>query len=160
MKNKQIKKLKKSIFADIAKYLQENINREIKKKHLNEGAWGYQPLENDSVLDIRDKLIKENNEKFLKEIKRLVKGSSNDAWYAIGLCQFLIDLHIKMDIQWALEKDEIFEVYEIALRKVDDETWFNTWANPEEIRDSVIQQKEELKRYRRIFKSILSNNNY
>ena len=40
MKNKQIKKLKKSIFADIEKYLQENINREIKKKYLNEGAWG------------------------------------------------------------------------------------------------------------------------
>ena len=124
MTEKQIIELKKSIFSDVSDYIQERLSNEIESNSLNEGYWGTKPLDNDYVLDIRDRLIQTNNDNFIKEIKRLSKGAPEEAWNAVGLCEFLIDAHIKLGIPYFLKHSDILELYEKAIDNSDDANWF------------------------------------
>ena len=114
---------------------------------MNEGTWGVQPLQNDSVLDIRDSLIKKNRDAFLKEIEKRCTDEPDVAWYAVGLCEFLMDDFIKMEIEFFLKDTLILDYYEKAINKCNDEAWFKEWKNPDEIRASVASRKEKLKKY-------------
>ena len=150
MTEKQIIELKKSIFSDVGKYLQERLQNETESNSLNEGYWGTKPLANDYVLDIRDRLIQTNNDNFIKEIKRLSKGAPEEAWNAVGLCEFLIDAHIKLGIPYFLKHSVILELYEKAINNSDDEEWFKEWKEPEEIKESVEKCRQNLKKYKKI----------
>jgi hypothetical protein len=150
MTEKQIIELKKSIFSDVSEYLQERLTNETESTSLNEGYWGTNPLANDYVLDIRDKLIHTNDDNFIKEIKRLSKGEPEDAWNAVGLCEFLIDAHIKLGIPFFLKGTRILDLYEKAIDNSDDTDWFKGWNDPEEIKASIENCRQNLKKYTKI----------
>lgn len=150
MTEKQIIELKKSIFSDVSDYLQERLQSETESTSLNEGYWGTEPLANDYVLDIRDRLIQTNDDNFIKEIKRLSKGAPEEAWNAVGLCEFLIDAHIKLGLPYFLKHSDILELYEKAIDNSDDEEWFKGWKDPEEIKASVENCRQNLKKYTKI----------
>ena len=150
MTEKQIIELKKSIFFDVGKYLQEKLQNETESKSLNEGYWGTKPLDNDYVLDIRDRLIDKNTNNYLKEIKRLHNGTPQESWYAVGLCEFLIDMHIKMNIPFFLKDTDILDLYGKAIENSDDADWFREWNDPEKIKESVEKCRQNLKKYTKI----------
>ena len=109
MTEKQIIELKESIFSAVGKYLQERLQNETESKSLNEGFWGTGPLDSDQVLDIRDKLIDKNTNNYLKEIKRLYNGTPRESWYAVGLCEYLIEMYIKMNIPIFITDTDILD---------------------------------------------------
>ena len=150
MTEKQIIELKKSIFSDISDYLQERLSNETESNSLNEGYWGTKPLANDYVLDIRDKLIDKNTNNYLKEIKRLHNGTPQKSWYAVGLCEFLIEMHIKMNIPFFLKDTDILDLYGKAIENSDDVDWFREWNDPEKIKESVENCRQNLKKYTKI----------
>lgn len=117
---------------------------------MNEGYWGTKPLDNDYVLDIRDRLIQTNNDNFIKEIKRLSKSAPAEAWNAVGLCEFLIDAHIKLGIPYFLKHSVILELYEKAIENSDDADWFREWNEPKKIKASVENCRQNLKKYKKI----------
>ena len=150
MTEKQIIELKESIFSAVGKYLQERLQNETESKSLNEGFWGTGPLDSDQVLDIRDKLIDKNTNNYLKEIKRLHNGTPRESWYAVGLNEFLIDMHIKMNIPFFLKDTDILDLYEKAIENSDDADWFREWNDPEKIKDSIEKCRQNLKKYTKI----------
>ena len=150
MTEKQIIELKKSIFSDVGKYLQERLSNETASNSLNEGFWGTGPLDNDQVLDIRGKLIDKNTNNYLKEIKRLHNGTPQKSWYAVGLCEFLIDMYIKINIPFFLKNTDILDLYEKAIDNSDDADWFREWNDPEKIKESVEKCRQNLKQYTKI----------
>ena len=150
MTEKQIIELKESIFSAVGEYLQERLQNETESKSLNEGFWGTGPLDSDQVLDIRDKLIDKNTNNYLKEIKRLHNGTPRESWYAVGLCEFLIDMHIKINIPFFLKDTHILDLYEKAIENSDDADWFREWNDPEKIKESIEKCRHNLKKYTKI----------
>ena len=150
MTEKQIIELRKSIFSDVSDYLQERLSNETESNSLNEGFWGTGPLDSDQVLDIRDRLIDKNTHNYLKEIKRLHNGTPRESWYAVGLCEFLIDMHIKMNIPFFLKDTDILDLYGKAIENSDDADWFREWNEPKKIKASVENCRQNLKKYKKI----------
>ena len=138
------------MFSAVGKYLQERLQNVTESKSLNEGFWGTGPLDSDQVLDIRDKLIDKNTNNYLKEIKRLYNGTARESWYAVGLCEFLIDMHIKMNIPFFLKDTDILDLYEKAIENSDDADWFREWNDPEKIKESIEKCRQNLKKYTKI----------
>ena len=95
-------------------------------------------------------MIQTNNDNFIKEIKRLSKSAPAEAWNAVGLCEFLIDMHIKMNIPFFLKDTDILELYGKAIDNSDDADWFREWNDPEEIKESVEKCRQNLKKYTKI----------
>ena len=95
-------------------------------------------------------LLPQLRKTYLKEIKRLHNGTPQKSWYAVGLCEFLIDMYIKINIPFFLKNTDILDLYEKAINNSDDEEWFKEWKEPEEIKASVENCRQNLKKYKKI----------
>lgn len=115
---------------------------------LNEGTWGPEPLQSDAALDKLDPIIKKNIDNFLAAIKKDCDDSADGiAWDAVGLCEFVMDMYIKMEKEFFLKDTPILDYYARAIKASYNEEWFKGWKDPEEIRSAVKAREKKLKEY-------------
>lgn len=151
--------------------------RNLEEYIINEGAWGYEPEQNDSALDYRSDLNLKMLEIIYDEGFKKVHGGAfeegeevpnldgNDAWDVISSiehffekCTEIFDLNIKDEPEyekyyywWRLKdikKKDIVELYSDALSKCgSDKSFISSWSDPEKMQKSLEKRTSILKRY-------------
>ena len=144
---------------------------------INEGAWGYEPEQNDSALDYRgdlnlkvleviyDEGFKKVHGGEFEEGEDIPKLDGNDAWDVISSiehffekCTEMFDLNTKDQPEyekyyywWRLKdikKKDIVELYSDALSKcASDKSFISSWSEPEKMQKSLEKRASILKRY-------------
>lgn len=144
------------------------------KDFILEGAWGYEPDQNDSTLDLRGDIF--------FSICELIYDKCNDAsehkkwgteysWNAIGNIEYFFEELTKMkEFQCGDENEfdkyyywfrlidkkktkNIIDLYERLLNRCKkDEKWINDWKEPEKMRDSLEKRAKNLERYKKLLK--------
>ena len=144
---------------------------------INEGAWGYDPEQNDSALDYRgdlnlkileviyDEGFKKVHGGAFEEGEEILNLDGNDAWdvissieYFFEKCTGLFDLNMdklpeyeKYYYWWRLKdlkKKDIIELYSDALSKCgSDKNFISSWSEPEKMKKSLEKRASILKRY-------------
>ena len=139
---------------------------------INEGAWGYEPDQNDGTLDLRGdiffcicELVYDKCNKNHYDSKRF---ETDYAWEALGNIEYFIEEATKMGdfplgdkndsdkyYYWfrLLDKGKknIFELYDRLLAKcVNDEEWIENWKEPDKMRKSLDKRKKVSERYAKL----------
>ena len=147
------------------------------EEFINEGAWGYEPEQNDSALDYRadlnmkmletiyDECFKKVHGGAFEEGEEVPKLDGNDAWDVISSiehffekCTEMFDLNIKGEPEYEkyyywwrlkdLKKKDIVDLYSDALSKCSaDKQFINGWSEPEKMQKSLEKRASILKRY-------------
>lgn len=88
-----------------------------------EGAWGYDPLQNDGVLDLKSDIITGILEYIYDECFKLIWGGSfeegddipaldgNSAWEVVGIVEYMLEKTIPMNDCYRSDKDPEYEKY-------------------------------------------------
>ena len=102
------------------------------EQYLVEGAWGYGSLDNDYVLDDRDKLLKDFINATLQKCESNNKEDGNSAWKTIGLLDTLSTMLRSIDSFRIFAKDTKFiELYEEAIKVCkNDKSFIDSWKEP------------------------------
>ena len=118
---------------------------EIKKKKLNEGAWGYGTDDSDQSLDEFNDFIEPDKiiNKLKKKCKKVPKNGG-DAWTNVCLCDLVIEMLMStsecgyhVDIELV---DYILSAIDVCLN---DKEWMNEWKNPQEMEKSLTNLREK-----------------
>lgn len=158
------------------------------KNFIYEGAWGYDPEQNDSALDYRGDLNLKILEIIYDEGYKKVHGGAfdsdeevpnldgNDAWdvissieYFFEKCTSLFDLSIKDKPEyekyyywWRLEEikhKNIVELYSDALSKcANDQNFIDSWKEPNKMKKSLEKRANLLKKYSNLRDEYFQNN--
>jgi hypothetical protein len=135
------------------------------KEYMFEGAWGYDPQQTDSALDLRAEINMTILETIYDECFKRVWSNSegidldgNSAWEAIAQieyffekCANLFDIHNEKDPEyeryyywWRLKKDkkkDIVDLYsEVIQRCASDDEFINSWKEPDKMRKALTVQ--------------------
>lgn len=139
---------------------------------LNEGAWGYEPMQSDSVLDadgaIRDKLKELIYDSCYDDVKRARKeekdfDKGNIYWNVVGIIEKYFEELPKLDsfkdekgqehyyMWWCLIHDKKKSIIKLYKEAVDflcsSDEWINEWEKPDKMRKSLKKRKKTLDRY-------------
>lgn len=134
-------------------------------KILNEGAWGYDPDQNDGTLDLRSEIMLGICELVYDKCSDL--NDTDDAWEELGAIEFFFEEFTKMEDfgigeekfdnyyywWWLIEKKNknIVTLYEKLLDKCkDDEEWINEWSDPKKMRKSLKQRQKVLGEWKQL----------
>ena len=146
------------------------------KQYIYEGAWGYDPQDNDSVLDRRSMLIGGCLEYIYDEcFKRIWSNSEgidingNSAWEAIGTIEYFFEKMTAFDECYNKDKDkeydkyyywwklkdgkkkDILDLYSRAIEIcAEDENFINSWKEPEDMIKSLKKRADILKKYAKL----------
>jgi len=136
-----------------------------------EGAWGYEPDQNDSTLDLRGDIFGDICELIYDKCSKKSehkKWGTEFAWNALGNIEYFFDALTKMDEFHCGEENEfdkyyywfriiktrkknIISLYEELLNKCkNDEKWINDWKEPQKMRISLIKRESNLNRYKQL----------
>lgn len=145
-------------------------------KELCEGAWGYEPNQNDGTLDLRCVIWRDICEAVYDKCKSYITVKKNTpewdlaswAWEALGGLEYFIDAFTKCDdfglgtqhefdryYYWFKmredEKKDVFDLYEKCLIICEDcEKWINDWKEPEAMRQSLEHRRAILETWKRL----------
>ena len=64
------------------------------KTYITEGAWGYNPQQQDSALDIRDTWLKQSLGNLLTLCRMNGSKDASEAWARIGAMEWIMDILI------------------------------------------------------------------
>ena len=120
---------------------------EIKKKKLNEGAWGYGTDDSDQSLDEFADFIEPDKiiSKLKKKCKKVPKNGGA-AWNNVCLCDLVIDMlmstnecgyHVDAELV-----DYILKAIEVC---VNDKEWVDDWKEPDEMNKSLANLRDKYK---------------
>lgn len=103
------------------------------KQSLNEGSWGYEPLDSDSALDLRAEILDNVLDVVYDSCKRWTdKGGehANSAYDVMGCIQYFLEhLHKGYTNK---EAARFIKLYDECLAKCKADTnWINAWKKPE-----------------------------
>ena len=125
------------------------------KDFINEGAWGYDILQNDST---RDELCGTLGGKILIDYLNSIftnckeDGGCDSRWTAIGVYVYVIDNFYMNDgeLQLTLKDTGIIEKLEIMVNNAfNDKRWLSNWSNPIEmvqVLNKIVKKIESYKR--------------
>lgn len=158
-------------------YIYYSIDMKSLNDYITEGAWGYDPQDNDSVLDLRSDIVVTMLEKIYDECFKRVWGGEveadeefhidgNSAWEAIGTIEYFFERcsnlneiydsnkdpeYEKYYYWWRLKdnkKKDIVELYSDAVsRCASDKEFINDWKEPKKIEKALKERANILKRY-------------
>ena len=145
------------------------------KEYMFEGAWGYDPQQTDSALDLRAGINMSILETIYDECFKRVWSNSegidldgNSAWEAIAQieyffekCTNLFDIHNEKDPEyekyyywWRLKKDkkkDIVDLYSEAIQRcASDDEFINSWKEPDKMRKALTERGKILKKYAKL----------
>jgi hypothetical protein len=137
-------------------------------QYLTEGAWGYEPDQNDGTLDLRGNIFSAMCEMVYDMCSKnpYSKDFATDhAWESLGAIEYFFEEITKMDdfgvgdkefdkyYYWwrliELKQKNIVELYEKLLNTcVNDEKWISGWKEPEKMRESLEKRKNVLNHWK------------
>lgn len=137
-------------------------------QYLTEGAWGYNPDQNDGTLDLRGNIFSTMCEMVYDKCSKKPRSKDLEtqyAWESIGAIEYFFEEFTKMDdfgigdkefdkyYYWwrliELKQKNIVELYEKLLNTcVNDEEWISGWKEPEKMRESLEKRKNVLKHWK------------
>ena len=118
---------------------------EIKKKKLNEGAWGYGTDDSDQALDEFADFIEPDKiiNKLKKKCKKVPK-SGEVAWNNVCLCDLVIDMLMSTN-ECGYHVDA--ELVDYILKAIDvcvnDKEWVDGWKEPDEMNKSLANLRDK-----------------
>lgn len=118
---------------------------EIKKKKLNEGAWGYGTDDSDQSLDEFADFIEPDKiiNKLKKKCKKVPKDGE-DAWNNVCLCDLVIDMLMSTN-ECGYHVDA--ELVDYILKAIDvcvnDKEWVDGWKEPDEMNKSLTNLRDK-----------------
>ena len=140
------------------------------KDFILEGSWGYEPLDGDAPLDLRDDLFKDICELIYDKCEEYSKDT-DCAWCALGNIEYFFEEVTKMEgfklntkndksnkyYFWFRLIDKkhknIFELYNKLLDQcVNDEKWIEEWKEPDKMRKSLEKRKKISEKYDKLMK--------
>ncbi len=156
---------------------------------IEEGAWGYDPYQNDSVLDLRGTMNMKIAETIYDEcFKRVwsndegISISGNTCWDVVGTieyffekCKYLFEIgnddeqEYERYYYWWRLKDlkhkDIVDLYSEAISRCNgDKEFIDSWSEPEKMKESLKKRSEILKKYADMrdtyFKKQISNDRH
>lgn len=134
---------------------------------INEGSWGYEPLQGDGPLDLRGDLFKDICELIYDKCEEYSKDTGC-AWCAIGNIEHFFEEVTKMEgfkmdskhpsdkyYYWFRlidQKDKnIFELYnKLVDQCTNDEKWIEEWEDPDKIKKSLEKRKKISEKYAKL----------
>ena len=150
------------------------------QEFITEGAWGYEPDQNDGTLDLRgdifgaicELIYDKCNESFSKKEHKNSKFSTDYAWEALGCVEYFFENITKMEdfglhgdndfnkyYYWfrLMEKKKsknIIELYEKLLNVCKkDEKWIQGWREPNSMLESLKKREEILEHYKSLYEN-------
>jgi hypothetical protein len=145
------------------------------KEYMFEGAWGYDPQQTDSALDLRAEINMTILETIYDECFKRVWSNSegidldgNSAWEAIAQieyffekCANLFDIRSNKDPEyeryyywWRLKRDkkkDIVDLYSEAIQRcASDDEFINSWKEPDKMRKALTERGKILKKYAKL----------
>lgn len=142
------------------------------KEYIIEGAWGYEPDQNDGTLDLRGDIFFSICELIYDKCSKNPYGNkfqTDHAWESLGAIEYFFEeLSNIEDFQCGDKNDfdkyyywfrlidkkktkNIIELYEKLLNKcIKDEDWINNWREPEKMKESLEKRKQNLERYKKL----------
>ena len=121
------------------KGLSDFLNEQI----LDEGAWGYKPIESDAAMDLIDNVKKD----YLKLISKHCKGFKDgyDAYNIIAVIEYMTKALGALDMNDVdLRSKEIrdcMKLYQEAVETcLNDESFMNSYSNPSELKTELEQR--------------------
>lgn len=143
---------------------------------LNEGAWGYNPDQNDGTLDLRGDILFAICELIYDKctLKSGHKSYSETdiAWEALGNIEYFFEELTKIEsfrlddekeyekyyYWWRLiekkKSKNIIELYEKLLTKCEkDQKWIENWKDPNKMRESLVNRHKVLDRMKSLFEA-------
>ena len=141
------------------------------KDFILEGAWGYEPDQNDGTLDLRGNIFLSICELIYDKCSGKDHKSYSDidvAWESLGAIEFFFeeltniedfqcgDKEFDKYYYWFRLMDDkksknIIDLYERLLNKCkNDEEWINNWKEPEKMRESLQKREQNLQRYKKL----------
>lgn len=156
---------------------------------IEEGAWGYDPDQNDSVLDLRGTMNMKIAETIYDEcFKRVwsndegISISGNTCWDVVGTieyffekCKYLFEIgnddepeYERYYYWWRLKdrkQKDIVDLYSEAISRCNgDKEFIDSWKEPEKMKESLKKRSEILKKYADMrdayFKKQISNDRH
>ena len=146
-------------------------------KELCEGAWGYEPDQNDGTLDLRSEIWRKLCEIVYDRCNKYITVKKNTldwdlaswSWEALGALEYFIDAFPNCDgFSLGTEKEyyryydwyrmiddtgkDIFSLYEKCLNICENcEKWINDWKDPEAMRQSLEHRRAILETWKRLY---------
>ena len=140
-------------------------------QYIIEGAWGYEPNQNDGSLDLRSDIIFSFCELVYDKCSKGHKSytSTDSAWEQLGNIEYFFEELTKLSTFNCGDKYEfdryyywfrlidkkpsknIISLYEKLLNQcINDENWISGWSNPDEMRESLNKRSQILYRYKEL----------
>lgn len=141
------------------------------KDFILEGAWGYEPNQNDGALDLRSEIMLGFCELVYDKCSKGHKSytSTDSAWEQLGNIEYFFEELTKLSTFNCGDKYEfdkyyywfrlidkkssknIFNLYEKLLNQcINDSEWISGWSNPDEMRESLNKRTQILYRYKKL----------
>jgi len=144
------------------------------KEYILEGAWGYDPQDTDSALDLRAHINMAILETIYDECFKLIWSNTenitidgNSAWEAIAQIEHFFEKctvlwsysnnepeYEKYYYWWKLKSDkkkDIVNLYSDAIERcATDEEFISSWKEPEKMKKSIKQRADKLKKYSKL----------
>lgn len=137
--------------------INENKLRQAIRQSLQEGAWGYEPLQSDGALDFRDVIYDDVIQQIVKGLK---SGQSGQVYGALGtLIEFMsMILSTSNYSLFCCKKDDCIDpaVAEAFKTIRSDKGWLESWNKPGQIKKEIDQAEKD---YQKLKKSFLKKYN-
>jgi len=143
---KELKKAVKELEAEVEKTYKEIIDRKKseQKKNINEGSWGYKPLDSDHALDFRDDLYFRMLDSTIKEM-----NNTNDSSYLyayLGTFNELLKLLLQTNYPVFIGKNS--KKYDKAVQRAfalikKDKNWQDGYDKPKEIAAAIRKTEQD-----------------
>ena len=140
-------------------------------QYLTEGAWGYEPDQNDGTLDLRGNIFFAMCEMVYDMCKENASSETfgtDRAWEALGAIEYFFEEFTKMDdfglgdkefdkyyYWWRLvdkkKTKNIVDLYEKLLNRCkNDKEWIDEWKEPEKMKSSLNTREQVLRRWKKL----------
>ena len=143
------------------------VNEKFSSTHLNEGAWGYEPNQNDGALDLRGDIFYGICEFVYDKCEEGLHNGTDYSWEALGNVEFFFeslsdipdfgigDKDFEKYYYWwrlnDLDKKNIVELYGKLLKQCkSDKKWISGWSEPEKMEKSLKKREKNLEKYQKL----------
>lgn len=110
---------------------------------IEEGAWGYGPLDNDEALDYQSETAEECLSKMVKDIE--TAGDSNAKWARVGVLLDFLKKYKNDELQVTEEYSNAIDVSKATLNELlKDQSFISSWSDDAKIKASLKKAIEDL----------------
>ena len=143
------------------------VNEKFSSTHLNEGAWGYEPDQNDGALDLRGDIFRAICKLVYEKCEEGLHKGTDYSWEALGNVEFFFeslsdipdfgigDKDFEKYYYWwrlnDLDKKNIVELYGKLLKQCkSDKKWISGWSEPEKMEKSLKKREKNFEKYQKL----------